>query len=367
MGIIGRFFQLEVHVQAITSTPSDSRHLWADFVRNIGILLVILGHVSGMVLQRGDRIPFFDWLVGDLFNVIARACVPLLFMVSGALLLPRQESIGDFYRKRFQRVIFPFLFWSVLYLLWNNAGYQNYTLINAFKTIVVNIVTKPAEYHLWFMYELFGVYMLAPLIRKAVDSKYETVLWYFVAIWFVFGPLKRLIQSFVPYDIIFDLGYLTGYIGYFVLGYLLIRIHIKKWMLWASAVVYLVSALFTGGITAYYFIYRPGMTEFYQYLLGVNIVFLSVSAFLLLKAAGEKIFSVPRPRLAKSAVSLTSASFGMYLIHVFVLIFLRVNSLGPLDGPTILMVPVTTILVFIISWIIIAILQKTPILRSLVA
>jgi surface polysaccharide O-acyltransferase-like enzyme len=354
-------------MQAITPTSSDSRRLWADFVRNIGILLVILGHVSGMVLQRGDRIPFLDWLVGDLFNVIARACVPLLFMVSGALLLPRQESVGDFYRKRFQRVIFPFLFWSVLYLLWNNAGYQNYTFFNALKTIVINILITPAEYHLWFMYELFGVYMLTPLIRKAVDSKYETVLWYFVAIWFIFGPLKRVFQTFVPYDIIFDLGYLTGYIGYFVLGYLLIRIPIKKWMLWVSGLVYFVSAIFTGGITAYYFIYRPGMTEFYQYLLGVNIVFLSVSAYLLLKAAGEKIFSVPRPLLAKWAVSLTSASFGMYLIHVFVLNFLRVQSLGPLDGSPWLMIPLTTILVFIISWVLIAILQKIPILRSLVA
>lgn len=320
-----------------------------------------------MVLQRGDRIPFFDWLVGDLFNVIARACVPLLFMVSGALLLPRQESLRDFYRKRFQRVIFPFLFWSVLYLLWNRAGFQNYTFFNAVKTIVITILITPAEYHLWFMYELFGVYMLTPLIRKAVDGKYETILWYFMAIWFIFGPLKRLFQTFVPYDIIFDLGYLTGYIGYFVLGYLLARIAIKKWMVWVSAFVYLVSALFTGGITAYYFIYRPGMTEFYQYLLGINILFLSASAYILLKAAGEKIFSVPRPRLAKWAVSLTSASFGMYLVHVFVLNFLRVNSLGPLDGSPWVMIPLTTILVFIISWVLIAILQKIPILRSLVA
>lgn len=354
-------------MQAATSLHSDSRHLWADFVRNVGILLVILGHVSGMVIQRGDRIPFFDWLVGDLFNVIARACVPLLFMVSGALLLPRQESLADFYRKRFQRVVFPFLFWSVLYLLWNNAGYQNYTFFNALKTIVITILITPAEYHLWFMYELFGVYMLTPLLRKAVDAKQETILWYFVAIWFIFGPLKRLFQTFVPYDIIFDLGYLTGYIGYFVLGYLLARITIKAWMLWVSAFVYLASALFTGGITAYYLIYRPGMTEFYQYLLGANIVFLSVSAYILLKAAGETIFSVPRPRLARWAVGLTSASFGMYLIHVFVLNFLRVQSLGPLDGSPWLMIPLTTILVFIISWVLIAILQKIPILRSLVA
>ena len=354
-------------MQETPTTQPDSRHLWADFVRNIGILLVILGHVSAMVLQKGPRIPFYDWLAGNIFNVIARACVPLLFMVSGALLLSRQESVSDFYRKRFQRVILPFLFWSVLYLLWNRAGFPGYTFFNAVKTIVISILIAPAEYHLWFMYELFGVYMLTPLFRKAVDSQRENLLWYFVAIWFVFGPLKRVFQSFVPYDIIFDLGYLTGYIGYFVLGYLLARIPIKKWMLWVSAFVYLASAIFTGYITAYNFLYHPGIAEFYQYLLGVNIVLLSASAYILLKAAGEAVFSVPRPRLAKWAVSLTSASFGMYLVHVFALNFLRVQSLGPLDGPTALMVPFTTILVFVISWILIAVLQRIPILRALVA
>jgi surface polysaccharide O-acyltransferase-like enzyme len=120
-------------------------------------------------------------------------------------------------------------------------------------------------------------------------------------------------------------------------------------------------------MTAYYFINRPPMTEYYQYLLGINIVFLSVSAYILLKAAGDAIFSTPRPRLAKIAVGLTSASFGMYLVHVFVLNFLRAKDFGPLDGPAILMIPLTTIIVFAISWIIIALLQKIPYIRTLVA
>jgi surface polysaccharide O-acyltransferase-like enzyme len=100
--------------------------LWADFIRDLSILLVILSHVSAAVVQRMDAIPLDDWMVGNIYNVIARACVPLLFMVSGALLLSRQESIWFFYSRRFKRVIFPFLFWSAFYLLWNNGGYQNY-------------------------------------------------------------------------------------------------------------------------------------------------------------------------------------------------------------------------------------------------
>jgi surface polysaccharide O-acyltransferase-like enzyme len=356
-------------MQAETPNQSTSRYLWADFVRNIGILLVILGHVSAMVVLRWENLPFADWMAGNIYNVIARSCVPLLFMVSGALLLPRQESIRDFYRKRFQKVILPFLFWSVLYLVFKGNGFPGISLPVIVKGIVMTILSRPAEYHLWFMYELFGIYLLTPIFRVLVASAREEHLWYFMGIWFVFGPLQRLLEFLFNFQFIFDLGYLTGYIGYFMLGYLLMRIPLKKWMIWTAAVVYLAAAVFTAYSTLYYTQIAGKLVDYYQYLLGINIVFLSVSAFILLKAAGDAIFggAVPRPRLARLAVRLTSASFGIYLIHVFVLNFLRQHSLGPLNGPSIYMVPVTTILVFIISWIIIAILQKIPILRSLVA
>jgi surface polysaccharide O-acyltransferase-like enzyme len=206
-------------MQPETTNNPASRYLWADFVRNIGILLVILGHVSATVVQRWKDVTPADWMAGNVYNVIARSCVPLLFMVSGALLLPRQESIRDFYSKRFKKVIIPFLFWSVLYLLIKENWYSGTSLVNAIKAIILTIVTKPAEYHLWFMYELFAVYLLTPILRVLVNKAGDEILWYFIAIWFIFGPFMRLVQYFAVVNFIFDLGYLTGYIGYFLLGH----------------------------------------------------------------------------------------------------------------------------------------------------
>lgn len=354
-------------MQVKVEDQAASRYLWADFVRNIGILLVILGHVSGQVLRAWKDVSYFDWMAGNIYNVIARSCVPLLFMVSGALLLPRQESIRDFYQKRFKKVILPFLFWSVLYLVWKENGFPGISLPVIVKGVTLTILARPTEYHLWFMYELFGIYLLTPIFRVLVTSVRQEHLWYFVGLWFVFGPLQRILEFLLNYEFIFDLGYLTGYIGYFVLGYLLVRIPYKKWMLWTAAFVYLASAGFTVYSTLYYTQIAGKLVDYFQNLLGINIAFLSVSAYILLKAAGDAIFSVPRPQLSKWAVSLTSASFGMYLVHVFVLTYLKRINIAPLDGPVIYMVPVTTILTFLISWVIIAILQKIPILRSLVA
>jgi len=109
-------------MQSETTNNSSSRYLWVDFVRNISILLVIFVHTSAMVVQRWGEVSPADWNAGNVYNVIARSCVPILFLISGALLLPRKESLGAFYGKRFQKVVSPFLFWSVLCLLAKEDG-----------------------------------------------------------------------------------------------------------------------------------------------------------------------------------------------------------------------------------------------------
>jgi surface polysaccharide O-acyltransferase-like enzyme len=355
--------------------------MWADFIRAIGIFLVILGHVSGITVQRYQTTSLSDWNAGNIYNVLARSCVPLLFMVSGALLLPRQEGLKDFYRKRFNKVIFPFLFWSVLYLLWKEGCFEfggsfsqwrqgcygTYSLINIFKVLLFNILTAPAEYHLWFMYELFAIYMFTPILRFFATPEREKYLWYLLAIWFIFGPVQRLIEFRMQFQLIFDLGYLKGYVGYFILGYLLTRIRITKPVLVISALVYLGMAYFTVAVTQYFSALEGKLVDYFQYLLGLNIVLLAASLYLMLKALGEFIFSKPRPRLEKWIVHLSAASFGMYLVHVFIIALLKYINISPLDGPTIYMIPATTIGVFIISWIIVAILLKIPYLRATVS
>jgi len=371
-------------MQSETTIPFSPRLLWAEWMRGIGILLVILGHVSAVVVTRWQDVTPTNWMTGNIYNVIARSCVPLLFMVSGALLLPRQESIGDFYRKRFQRVLFPFLIWSAFYVL-TKQSFAGYTFVNAVKTITMIIITRPAEYHLWFMYELFGIYLLTPVFRVLVNKTRDEHLWYFIAIWLLFGPIQRAVEFKLQFELIFDLGYLTGYIGYFILGYLLTRIHITKPLLWVAALVYVAAGIFTGYATYFYSSLVDKLVDYYQYLLGLNIVLMAASLYILLKAWGEKVFSKPRPRLTIWMLRLSTASFGMYLVHVFILnnliggnfykyltgLFARVNfplaSLSPLDGPAIYMIPISTFVVALVSWIIIAILQKVPYLRSLVA
>jgi len=368
-------------VSEISNRPT-ARYEWADFIRGIGIVLVVLGHVSAIPLQRFSDVSLQNWDVSSAYNIVARSCVPLLFMISGALLLPRQEGLWDFYRKRFQRVLFPFLFWSVLYVLWKygcftftdslmswggKACFGDYTFLNAVKAVAKWILTRPAEYHMWFMYELFALYLITPILRLLADGTRDRYLWYMVAIWFIFGPLQRLAEFQLRYDLIFDLGFLTSYIGYFILGYLLTRIRITKPMAAIAALMYVAMAAYTFHFTHVFSVSQGKLVDYFQYLLSWNVALLAVSLYILLRAWAERIFRVPRPRLAKFFTQLTAASFGVYLIHVFVISWMNSLRISPLISPAVLWIPVTTLAVFFVSWIIIAILMKIPGLRALVA
>ncbi|MBK9210985.1 MAG: acyltransferase family protein [Anaerolineales bacterium] len=62
-------------------------------------------------------------LVSTYYFVISRAAVPLFFMVSGFLLLKKEEPYSVFFRKRAVKVAVPFFIWSVIYLLWKREGF----------------------------------------------------------------------------------------------------------------------------------------------------------------------------------------------------------------------------------------------------
>ncbi len=368
-------------MQSTSTVPVTSRYLWADFIRSVGILLVVLGHVSAVAVIRVGDFRATDWVMGNVYNVIARSCVPILFMVSGALLLPKQESLTNFYTKRVQKVILPFLFWSLLYLAVKESIFSNGVVIGL-KTSILYIVTRPAEYHLWFMYELFGIYLITPIFRVFVNNAERSTAWYFMAIWFVLGPAQQQVEAWLGVQFIFNLGYLTGYIGYFILGYLLTGVKLTPRLIWLSSAVYILCAVFTVRVTVYMTIRSGTLFDFYQDLLGWNIVLLSLSAYILLRAAAEKMFSRPRPALEKIVLNLSAASFGMYLIHVFVMGFLDQFSAFPLSGPSTfvipfhvftisapaaIMIPLATLATFVLSWAIISLMQKIPYVRALVA
>ena len=80
------------------SNPTDRKAIisWADLIRAVAIFLVVMIHVSGQLTNPWGEIPTAQWIIADIYGGIARIAVPLFFMISGYLLLPRSENSGRF-------------------------------------------------------------------------------------------------------------------------------------------------------------------------------------------------------------------------------------------------------------------------------
>lgn len=96
---------------------NSSEIVWMNNLRALATFSVIVLHVTFPILYNYGTININDWQVGNFFDSLVRFCVPVFLMLTGALLLGKPIEIASFFKKRFVRVLFPFLFWSSIYSL----------------------------------------------------------------------------------------------------------------------------------------------------------------------------------------------------------------------------------------------------------
>ncbi len=86
-----------------------------SFLRILATFSVIVIHVSGPMVVKFGEISFFDWNVANFFDSISRYSVPMFFMISGTLLLAKDYELKNFLKRRFGKILPPFLIWSLIY------------------------------------------------------------------------------------------------------------------------------------------------------------------------------------------------------------------------------------------------------------
>jgi surface polysaccharide O-acyltransferase-like enzyme len=319
---------------------------WVDLVRVIGAFLVVMAHVS----YHGSGVT----LISSFYYVITRVAVPLFFMGSGYLLLGREESYGVFFKKRALKVVVPFIIWSLIYLLWNREGFEAGFSFKLVVSYVLKIIHGPRENHLWFFYDLIGLYLFTPILRVFVARASLRDLYYFCGLWFVVVPVFSFLEEFSPLQIGLEVYFIAGYSGYFMLGHLLGKFQYSRRQLYWFAFMFVILSIVTTALE--YFI----KSEYFVGYLSMNIVLMAVFAFIILREVQVS------DRLNNLLVPLGRASFGIYLVHIIVLAMLEkvpvVRDWFSV-GSSIYMIPLLGLMGFLTSYILVAIIQKIPILR----
>lgn len=329
---------------------------WVDLIRVIGALLVVVAHAH-IVYDGGG-----PWIISSYYFVLSRIAVPLFFMASGYLLLRKEEPYWDFFRRRAWKVLLPFFVWSVIYLLWKREGFDAGFSVKLVVSYLLKILRSPRENHLWFFYDLIGLYLFTPILRVFVARASLRDLAYFCGLWFLAVPVLSFVLEFTPVKNGFNLYFVAGYSGYFMLGHLLGRLQFTRRQLYGLAFLFLILSLGTA-VVQHMVNLRELKTEYAVGYLSMNIVLMSVVAFILFREVqiGDTVnnFLVP----------LSRTSFGIYLVHVIVIAeFQKLPIVAGWfsAGSSVYMIPLLGLLVFFVSFILVAIIQKIPVLRSIV-
>lgn len=318
-------------------------------LRMWAILAVLMIHSTGTFLYKPMGA---DWMVGNVLDSISRFCVPLFLMISGALLLSKEEEPLVFFKKRASKIIIPFFVWSLFYyveqkeFIWEKLS---------LKEFIKMLISADIKFHLWYFYLLIPLYILTPLLRKIVITMDSKSLIYYILFFVGIDNLTFILKAYLHIE---PKSYLTevfAYISYFLIGYLIHRNKIledyKKQTYFAGIAMLIVIIAGT-----YFAMDIQGKYDniFYRYTsLPVFIYTIAVMVFL----------SNREREISKLTNTIATYSFGIYLIHPFFMTHIK-KFLIEHDLDTIPQITAVFFGSLVLSYIAVFILSKIPIIKK---
>ena len=139
--------------------------VYIDLLRIIAIFLVVVNHTDSYCFP--DCRGWFDlpYWAQVLWNEVVKMAVPLFFMVSGALLLPREETLSALFRKRVLRfacVYALIVLVQYIYFCIEN-GYD--LSVNVYISFLYDGVGLNSFFAIWFLCAYIGILVMLPILR----------------------------------------------------------------------------------------------------------------------------------------------------------------------------------------------------------
>lgn len=308
------------------AAESSTKRVYLELLRILCAGLVIFNHIPGYTLYQTisgpKRIPCL------FLTMLTRINVPVFFMITGALLLDRQEDYRTVFRKRVVRILLLIVIAQSAYYCcawFSNNILQHKETAFSFGALLRGILSgnKGAEAY-WFLYAYLGLMLLLPMFQRIARGMNKQDVVVLLGLHFLFSsfiPLTNLILSLFSIQGIglhskFLVSIATkGVFFYPLIGYYLDhRVDIRAL---SSKALGLISLLAVAGIavssacTCYQGFTQGSFTQDYVMLFDYVT---AIAVFLLVK----RLMVVKAPRLSEGKIGLAICLVGSLTLGIYV-------------------------------------------------
>jgi len=144
--------------------------IYLEIVRIVAAALVIFNHQPIYTLfPYSDGLPQIVYIA---LSTITNINVPLFFLVSGALLLEKNDDYKTIFKKRMPRYILAiFVFNLISYSISSIQNSTSFNFIEYLKQTISNEVEWTQPY--WFLYGYVGFLLMLPMLQKIANKLTE--------------------------------------------------------------------------------------------------------------------------------------------------------------------------------------------------
>lgn len=160
----------------------STRLISLDLIRIVAMLMVVVLHTWYNFVIRPDFFNTPIWWLLEPIVAVSKTSVLLFFILSGYLLLPKQETIFQNFKRTWSKLVIPLIVFGILssYRFLASLQLIEVTQLEFWRAILISMLKFPNS-PLWFLQVLIGLYLLNPVWRKIFNypdrrvAQYATV------------------------------------------------------------------------------------------------------------------------------------------------------------------------------------------------
>lgn len=161
-----------------------NRKIYLDILRIMAIFFVLFTHTgirgSKLYTITNNNFLRYIYVIFDCFRTINN---PILFMISGTLLLGKEETIKEIWMKRVVRFLVVLVIFTYIQAIYNCIINETFDEFNI-KNIFINMLNGPIRTPYWYLYSYISFLVMLPFLRKiaANINEKEFIYLFFITI-----------------------------------------------------------------------------------------------------------------------------------------------------------------------------------------